>query len=165
MDDFDTTPTFHETLMQRLRRLVLGVAYALRPKRLSLLPRLWWLTLVYYLAPRATRDTLPAHPRFYGARGLVGISNDLSVPALLANYSRGFFPVCHIGPMKWWCPEERAVLDPAETHVSKNVRQMLRHHRFKITMDRDFAGVMKACARPRPGKVPLTWITPRVMRA
>ena len=32
-------------------------------------------------------------------------------------------------------------------------------------MDQDFAGVIEACAAPRPGKTPLTWITPRVMRA
>jgi leucyl/phenylalanyl-tRNA--protein transferase len=32
-------------------------------------------------------------------------------------------------------------------------------------MDKDFAGVMEGCTRPRPGKVPLNWITPRVMQA
>jgi leucyl/phenylalanyl-tRNA--protein transferase len=158
-------PDFHETLMQRLRRWSLGILYALRPGRLSLLPRLWIMTLAYFLAPKATRDRLPVLPRFYSKRGLIGISNDLSLPALIENYSRGFFPVCHIGPMKWWCPEERAVVDPAETHISRNVRRLLRQHKFIVTMDRDFAGVMEACARPRPGKVPLTWITPSVMRA
>ena len=165
MDDLDKTPIFRETVTQRLRRWALGAAYALRPNRISLLPQIWWLTLRYLLAPEATRDRLPEHPHFYGARGLVGISDDLSVPALVANYSRGFFPFCHIWPMKWWCPEERAVLDPAETHVARNVRRLLRRHRFTVTMDQDFAGVMRACARPRPGKVPLTWITPRLMQA
>jgi leucyl/phenylalanyl-tRNA--protein transferase len=67
--------------------------------------------------------------------------------------------------MKWWCPEERAVIDPADTHVGKNLRRLLRQEKFKITFDRDFAGVIAACAGPRPGKVPLTWITPRVMHA
>jgi leucyl/phenylalanyl-tRNA--protein transferase len=165
LDPSETAPHFHETLMQRLRRWVLGAAYALRPQRLSLLPRLWWFTLKYYLTPKAERDKLPDLPHFYSERGLVGISNDLSVPTLVANYSRGFFPVCHIGPMKWWCPEERAVIDPADIHVSKNTRRLLRQHRFTVTMDKDFAGVMEGCARPRPGKVPLTWLTPRVMQA
>lgn len=32
-------------------------------------------------------------------------------------------------------------------------------------MDKDFASVMEACARSREGKVPLTWITPQIMRA
>ena len=158
-------PDFHETLMQRFKRWLLGAAYALRPQRISLLPRLWYLTAVYYLTPKSMRDRLPELPRYHSARGLVGISDDLSVPALIANYACGFFPVCHMGPMKWWCPEERAVIDPAETHISKNLHRLLRHNKFTITMDRDFAGVMKACAAPRAGKVPLTWITPRVMQA
>ncbi|MEZ5873872.1 MAG: leucyl/phenylalanyl-tRNA--protein transferase [Hyphomicrobiales bacterium] len=161
----DATPEFHETWPQRLRRWGLGVLYALRPSRIALLPRLWLMTLAYLLTPAGERDRLPHHPKFYGERGLVGISNDLSVPALLANYRRGFYPVCHIGPMKWWCPEERAIIDPAETHISKKVRKLLRQHKFAVTMDQDFAGVMEACARPRPGKVPLTWITPRIMEA
>ena len=161
----ETVPQFHETWTQRLKRWLLGAAYALRPSRIALLPRLWLLTLNYFLSPSPARDKLPEVPRFYSKRGLVGISDDLSVPALVANYARGFFPVCHIGPMKWWCPEERAVIDPAETHISRKVRKLLRQHKFTVTMDQDFAAVMEACARPRPGKVPLTWITPRVMRA
>ncbi len=161
----ETEPNFHETLTQRLRRWVLGAAYALRPNRISLLPKLWRLTLAHYLAPKSERDMLSELPQFYSERGLVGISDDLAVPALLANYKRGFFPVCHMGPMKWWCPEERAVIDPAHGHVSRNIQRLLRQHKFTVTMDQDFAGVMEACARPRPGKVPLTWITPRIMRA
>lgn len=158
-------PQFHETWPQYLRRLVLGVLYALRPSRISILPRLWLMTITYYLTPRSERDKLPAVPRFYSERGLIGISNDLSVRALVDNYSRGFFPVCHIGPMKWWCPEERSVIDPAEAHVSRKVRRLLRQHKYTITMDTAFASVMEACARPREGKVPLTWITPQIMRA
>ncbi len=158
-------PDFHETWTQRLRRWLLGMAYALRAQRIKLLPQLWRLTLAHALAPKSERDMLPELPQFYSERGLVGISDDLSVPALVANYSRGYFPVCHMGPMKWWCPEERAVVDPAHSHVSRNIQRLLRKHKFTVTMDQDFAGVMKACARPRPGKVPLTWITPRIMRA
>jgi len=159
------SPRFHETLPQRLRRWVLGSAYALMPSRVALLPRLLWLTLAYWLAPKARRDILPEHPLYYSTRGLVGISDDLSVPALIANYSRGYFPVCHLGPMKWWCPDERAVIDPAATHLSRNLRRMLRQRRYTVTFDQDFAGVMEACAQPRPGKTPLTWITPRIMEA
>jgi leucyl/phenylalanyl-tRNA--protein transferase len=67
--------------------------------------------------------------------------------------------------MKWWSPAERAVIDPADTHVGKNLRRLLRQKKFTITFDKDFAGVIEACAQPREGKVPLTWITPRVMQA
>jgi leucyl/phenylalanyl-tRNA---protein transferase len=158
-------PRFHESLTQRLRRWVLGTAYALRPNRIALMPRLVLMDLVRLFTPAAKRDELPDHPVYYSTRGLVGISNDLSVDALLANYRRGYFPVCHIGAMKWWCPEERAVIDPSRTHVGRNLRRLLRQGKFTITMDQDFAGVIAACAAPRSGKTPLTWITPRVMRA
>jgi len=162
---FDPEPQFHETLPQRWRRWVLGSAYALVPKRISLVPRLILLSLAHFFAPEAEREKLPEHPNYYGKRGLVGISNDLSLDALLANYKRGYFPVCHVGPMKWWCPEERAVIDPADTHVSKNLRRLLRQGKFRVTIDEDFAGVVEACAAPRPGKLPLTWVTPRIMEA
>ena len=158
-------PVFHEALTQRLRRWLLGAAYALRPNRIALMPRLAWMTLTHLLRPEGERDRLPEHPVYYSSRGLVGISDDLSVEALLANYKRGYFPVCHFGAMKWWSPEERAVIDPALTHVGKNLRRLLRQGKFTITMDQDFAGVIEACAAPRPGKAPLTWITPRVMEA
>ena len=161
----DAPPRFRETLEQFLRRIVLGVAYAVRPERIALLPRLWLMTIAYYLTPKARRDTLPANPRFYSKRGLIGISDDLSVGALIDNYSRGFFPVCHIGPMKWWCPDERAAIDPAQTHLGRHVRRLMRQGTYTVTIDKAFASVMEACARPRGGKVPLTWITPQIMRA
>jgi leucyl/phenylalanyl-tRNA--protein transferase len=158
-------PQFRETLSQRLRRWVLGSAYALMPSRIALLPRLVLLSIAHVLAPEAEREKLPEPPIYYSKCGLVGLSDDLSVPALIANYSRGYFPVCHLGAMKWWCPEERAVIDPAATHLSRKVRRLLRQQKFTVTFDRDFAGVMEACARPRPGKTPLTWITPKIMDA
>jgi leucyl/phenylalanyl-tRNA--protein transferase len=67
--------------------------------------------------------------------------------------------------MKWWSPEERAVIDPADTHVGKNLRRLLKQRKFNVTFDQAFAQVVEACARPREGKVPLTWITPKVMNA
>jgi len=45
------------------------------------------------------------------------------------------------------------------------VRHMLRRGKFLVTFDEDFAGVIEACAAPRPGKTPLTWITPQIMCA
>ncbi len=158
-------PEFREPVTQRLRRWVLGCAYAVMPPRIGLVPKLLMLSLAHLFAPEAEREKLPEQPSYYSKRGLVGISNDLSVPALLANYRRGYFPVCHVGAMKWWSPEERAVIDPAKTHIGKNLRRLLRQGKFRVTIDEDFAGVIEACAAPRPGKVPLTWITPRVMRA
>jgi leucyl/phenylalanyl-tRNA--protein transferase len=104
---------FRETVAQWLRRWSLGTLYALRPRRINLVPRVLLLSLAHLLAPEAERDKLPEHPVYYGKRGLVGISNDLSLQAVLDNYRRGYYPIRHVGAMKWWSPEERAVIDPA----------------------------------------------------
>jgi len=56
-------------------------------------------------------------------------------------------------------------MDPADTHMSRHVRRLLWQGTYTVTMDKAFASVMEACARPRGGKAPLTWITPQIMRA
>lgn len=158
-------PRFKESWKNRLRRWVLAAGYAAKPKRWAVLPVLTFWTVRRSFLSKGRRDTLPAPLRYHSWRGLVGISNDLSVDSLLANYARGLFPFCHMGPMKWWCPNVRAVIDPADTHVSKNVRRLLKAHNFDLSFDKDFASVIERCARPREGKVPLTWITPQIMDA
>jgi leucyl/phenylalanyl-tRNA---protein transferase len=145
----------------------LGAWYglALQPKRVGLMPRLTWLTAAHVLKPTSSTQELVQEPTFYREEGLVGICNDLSVDALLSAYKRGIFPVCHIGPMKCWSPTERAVLFFTKAHIEKTVRKQIRQDRFDVTFDQDFAAVMRACAEPRPGKTPLTWLTPRMMNA
>lgn len=156
---------FRESWRDRIRRWGLGLAYAVKPQRISLLPRIWLMSLMQVFIPEADWNRFPEKPEYHTWRGLVGLSDDLSVETLVANYKRGYFPFCHMGPMKWWCPEERAVIDPAETHVSKNLARLLRQQKFHVTMDQCFSDVIEACAGPREGKVPLTWITPRIMQA
>jgi leucyl/phenylalanyl-tRNA--protein transferase len=62
-------------------------------------------------------------------------------------------------------PPQRCVLDFANFHMSKRLRSRLRQNRFRVTFDRDFEGVIKACAGRRDGKWHLTWITPQIMYA
>ena len=62
-------------------------------------------------------------------------------------------------------PPERCVLSFADFHMSKRLRSRLRQNRFHVTFDRDFEGVIKACAGRRDGKWHLTWITPQIMHA
>jgi leucyl/phenylalanyl-tRNA---protein transferase len=75
------------------------------------------------------------------------------------------FPHCHFGPIKWWARRERAVLDAAKTHTGKNLRRRLRNADFTLSFDRAFDDVVAACAEPRPGPPPLTWIMPPIMHA
>lgn len=95
--------------------------------------------------------------------GLLAIGGDLTAPRLLAAYERGIFPWFSPGEaILWWSPDPRAVLFPAERHISRSLKRFLRSNPFRVTLNHDFAAVIAACAdRPEEG----TWIGPEVQRA
>jgi leucyl/phenylalanyl-tRNA--protein transferase len=154
---------FRETMAQWLRRQALAAAYALRPERVGGLLPLWGLLLREATAPRlALPDPSAALSE---PDGLCGIARDLSVYTLFEAYSRGLFPWCHAGPVKWWAPRMRCIARPGEILVGKAARRHAKRGIFKFTFDRDFDAVIAACAASRRGRVPLTWITPKIMWA
>ncbi len=85
---------------------------------------------------------------------------------LLAAYRSGVFPWYSEGePVAWWCPDPRFVLLPGELRVTDSLRRTLRKADWRVTFDRDFEGVMRACAAvPRPGQDG-TWITEDMVAA
>jgi leucyl/phenylalanyl-tRNA--protein transferase len=154
---------FAESPGARMRRWALGTAYALKPERLGDIPGIWAVAARDLVRPT---PSLP-DPRHALERpdGLCGLAHDLSVPVLVEAYARGLYPFSHVGPLKWWSPAERCVLFPAETHIAKRLRAHMRQARFSVTFDTAFGRVMQACAAPDTRRVPLTWITPRIMTA
>jgi leucyl/phenylalanyl-tRNA---protein transferase len=157
-------PRFHESWSARARRVVLGLGYALRPRRWEVLPAAVLLTAEFLFSEAlAARRLEEPDPR--GEEGLVGVSENLGPDAVMAAYRRGLFPFCHVGPVKWWSPAERAILRPAELRIEKSLRKTIRQGKLRVTFDTDFVAVMKACAEPRDDKTPLTWITPKIMSA
>ena len=98
--------------------------------------------------------------------GLLAVGGDLSPARLLHAYRRGIFPWYHEDqPILWWSPDPRAVLFPADLHVSRSLDRRLRRADFEIRFDTAFPEVMDACAGPRRGQPEGgTWITP-AMRA
>lgn len=164
-NDRRTFPQFHETFRTRVSRWVFGSAYALQPKRIGLFPKLLFDTIKNLFSPTRKIETLLQNRKPYREEGYLGVCDDVSAESILKAYRHGAYPVSHLGPMKWWSPEERAVLFFEEEKVEKSVRRAARQDKFDITFDRDFAAVLKACARPRDGRFPLTWLTPRMMNA
>ncbi len=143
----------------RLRQFVLGMLYPLKPGRLGDAP---------FLAAHIVADTLrrrqgPPDAADIRARpaGYAGIAWDVSTPTVLEAAQRGFYPHAHVGPMKWWSPAERAVMMLDRVHIAKRFRRTMRASDAVLTFDLDFERVLDACAAPRPGRTPLTWITPR----
>lgn len=97
--------------------------------------------------------------------GLLCVGGDLSVERLLAAYRRGIFPWYSEGqPILWWSPDPRAVLFLDEFKVSRSLAKTVRNRGFAVTVDADFAGVMRHCgdATLRPEG---TWISPDMQRA
>jgi leucyl/phenylalanyl-tRNA--protein transferase len=92
--------------------------------------------------------------------GIIAVGGDLSVDRLILAYNKGIFPwFTEDDPILWWCPEQRMVLFPQNLHISKSMKALLRKNRFKITYNRAFEEVIKACAKiKRPGQEG-TWIT------
>jgi leucyl/phenylalanyl-tRNA--protein transferase len=102
-------------------------------------------------------------PRTAKPEGLVAVGGDLSVPRLLSAYRRGIFPWT-FDPITWWSPDPRAVLEWDRIHVSRSLARTLRRGRFRVTTDRAFGEVIRACAAPAPGRRD-TWISAEFIEA
>jgi leucyl/phenylalanyl-tRNA--protein transferase len=99
---------------------------------------------------------LRLEPEAADARGLVAVGGDLRPETLLAAYRRGVFPWYEEGlPVCWWSPDPRAVMPLGALHVSRRLARTIRSGRFAITVNRDFAGVIRGCADRAEG----TWVT------
>ena len=94
--------------------------------------------------------------------GLVAIGADLEPGTILAGYRLGFFPmpVESGGPVGWWSPDPRGVLELGDLHVSRSLRRSMR--RFEFRVDTAFEQVVDGCADP--GR-PDGWIDDRIRAA
>ncbi len=91
--------------------------------------------------------------------GLLAIGGDLRPERLLCAYRRGIFPWYSDGqPILWWSPDPRAVLFPNRFHCARSLKKLIKRRPFEITVDEDFAGVLRGCAAPRRDQNG-TWIT------
>lgn len=154
---------FRETFPETAERWALGLAWALMPSRIGGLPGLIRMSFDELLAPNYA---LPDPERALAQPpGLAGIVHDLTLPTLLTAFRRGLYPFAHLGPLKWWSPPTRSLLFFDELHIAKRLRRQMRQGRYTVTFDRDFEGVIKACAGTRTGRWHVTWITPKIMHA
>ena len=98
--------------------------------------------------------------------GLVAYGDELTPTLLIDAYSHGIFPWFDddAEPVLWWSPDPRAVMAPADLHVSKSLAKRIRSGGFRVTADAAFSDVARACAEPRRDS-PGTWITRRMQAA
>jgi leucyl/phenylalanyl-tRNA--protein transferase len=106
----------------------------------------------FWLDPEQADDT-----------GLVAIGGDLNPVRLLEAYRRGIFPWYDEGlPICWWSPDPRAIFELEGFHISRRLARTIQSGRFSLTVNCDFAGVIRGCA-DRPGDG--TWITSEMIEA
>lgn len=82
---------------------------------------------------------------------------------LLQGYASGIFPMADsrdADELFWVEPRNRAIIPLDGFHVSRSLRRALRSGKFQVTRDRDFAGVIAACAEREE-----TWINAELEQA
>lgn len=86
---------------------------------------------------------------------------------LLRAYGAGVFPMAegrHSDRIYWLDPALRGILPLDDGfHLPRRLRRTALSGRFQVTADRDFAGVIRGCAEPAPGRLD-TWINPEIER-
>jgi leucyl/phenylalanyl-tRNA--protein transferase len=101
---------------------------------------------------------------------VLAVGCDFSAGTLLLAYRSGIFPWPHgededergAPLVLWFSPEPRCIFELGrEPHWSRSLRRTLRQHPYEVTVDEDFAGVVRLCGETRANA---TWIIPELMR-
>lgn len=105
------------------------------------------------------------NPELSEEDGLLAFGGDLSIDRLLLAYSNGIFPWYNEGePIMWWCPKPRFILKPEEIRISKSMKKIIKKGQFKVTINKDFQGVISNCKAMRENNEG-TWITDEMKEA
>jgi len=96
--------------------------------------------------------------------GLVAVGGSLDPDRLVTAYRAGIFPWSSDPAVTWWSPDPRAIFDLESWRPHRTVGRSARRGGWRFTIDRDFAGVMRACGESTDLR-PATWITDDFMRA
>lgn len=107
----------------------------------------------------------PAESALKDPEGLVAAGGDLKPTRLLRAYHEGLFPWYEEDqPILWWSPNPRGVLYPRDFIAHKSLLRTIKNNHWKVSYDKSFLDVMKACAEPRNNSRG-TWITNNMIEA
>jgi leucyl/phenylalanyl-tRNA--protein transferase len=86
---------------------------------------------------------------------------------LVSAYSTGWFPMAvDEGDIRWYSPDPRGIIPLDAFHVPSRLRRVIRGGRFRIEIDRDFSGVIRACAQTdREEDDSGTWIDGEILNS
>ena len=106
-------------------------------------------------------------PQLAEPSGVVLFGGQLTPEWLLDAYAHGIFPwpiFDHADLLVWWSPDPRAIFELDTFRAPRRLMQTARSGRFEVTLDRDFAGVIRGCATAQD-RTNNTWITPAMIEA
>ena len=86
---------------------------------------------------------------------------------LLSAYAQGIFPMGDSrdnDKVEWYSANLRGIIPLDAFHIPKRLQQTLRNTSLTISVNRDFVGVVTACAAPRHDEAD-TWINPPIIKA
>ena len=89
----------------------------------------------------------------------------LTPELLLYGYTHGVFPMAdpdENDAIYWYAPDPRGIIPLDRFHIPKTLAKLLRQERFEVVADRDFEGVMRACAAAAEGRES-TWISEEIV--
>lgn len=92
---------------------------------------------------------------------------DLTPELLLRAYSLGVFPMAEGADdpeILWYEPRLRGVLPLDGFHTPRRLLRTVRQRRFEVSVDRDFAATIAACAQAQDGRE-TTWINGEIQQA
>jgi leucyl/phenylalanyl-tRNA---protein transferase len=96
--------------------------------------------------------------------GLVALGGTLDIDTLIRAYRAGIFPWSSDPVISWWSPDPRAIFDLESWRPHRSTARSARRAGWQFSVDRDFAGVMRACAESGD-REDSTWITDDFKRA
>lgn len=112
------------------------------------------------IEPSRCRWVFPDLGKIAPGEEAVAQGADLAPATLLAGYRHGVFGMTQNSDLIWWSPDPRGIIKPGAIRPSRSLRRSAR--RFTLSLDTDFAGVLRGCADPTR---PHGWITPAYIRS
>lgn len=154
---------FEESLAHQAARMLFAAGRALHPSHVVNLP----FMLAALLRPAQPLAAGLPDPRQAARRpdGFCGLARDLSVPMLIEAYAHGLYPKAYAGPLKYWAPAERMVVDPGAATTPESVCDHLRRGALEVSFDHDFDTVLAACAKAEETLWRPCWMSPQVKHA
>ena len=75
-------------------------------------------------------------------------------------YRQGIFPMADEDEIRWYSPDPRGIIDLPSFHLPKRLARTIRRGLFEIAINRNFEGVIRACAAREE-----TWINEEIIRS